>query len=626
MMLTTVPVHAAGTVTITNAADGSSSINFTTAQKNVGDTFVVNITLSNGANIATWQLALQWNNSLLHFVSMSLPADNIFFNKGPVVSPPDNSTPGLVVMGAAVSAGQTPFNGSGRIAQLTLKIVAAPKPGHSVETDISFEGLSVDTFFLDPSLTDLTGNYTWTKAQYTYTAPPPPPPPPAILYINPQKVVDPLLNPGMEFNVALSILNGTDVNSWGTSIVYDNSILNATGVVEGDFLKSLNSTIFSFNIQQNYNATNGLIQMSCALSTGGANGNGNLSAITFAILGSGQSAIKIVNASLLDPSSLTLPFNTTDGYFNNVLRAMLNVDPPEVTGSQYVPGTTFTINVTLGGVQDFESSIFNLAYDPAVIQEIDINIPSVLGQTPIKKLQVDDTAGYIWANITFHSGISTITPVTLMTIQFQVLAMGVTPLNLTNTQLYDVNSNPITHDVQNGIFVGIIRHVAVTNVTTDIQVAYQGWNVLVNVTVKNKGNMTETINAHFYYDSTLDATTLVTSVVPNEERVIQMTWNTSAVVPSISHNYTISGTVDPAPYQTDLSDINFTDGTVNIRVMGDINGDGVVNMKDIAQLVQVFHTFPGKPNWNPLFDLDRNGIVDMRDIAICVMNFGKSAP
>jgi hypothetical protein len=166
-----IPAHAAaGSVSIINAADGSSNFNFTTAQKNVGDTFLINITLINGANISTWQIAIQWDNSLLNFVSMVLPADNIFWNKSAVQSPPDNSTPGLVVMGANVGAGQTPFFGSGRIAQLTLKIVSAPGPGQSVQSDIKFEGLGIDTFFLDPALGDLSGNYDWNPALYKYSS------------------------------------------------------------------------------------------------------------------------------------------------------------------------------------------------------------------------------------------------------------------------------------------------------------------------------------------------------------------------------------------------------------------------------------------------------------------------
>jgi hypothetical protein len=622
MMLTVAPAHAATTtMELVNRLDGTHQFNFTTAQKSVNDTFDVNITIGNVIELSSWQAGVAWDPTLLDFVSFVLPADNVLAYGSPVST--YSVTPGYVVGGASLGPSATHnFTGSGRLAVLTLKIIKGVSSSglRQVQCDLAFESLGTDTFLLS-GLASI--DFVAVNAHYTYTAPPPPP---ATLYINPSKVVDPTLVPGTQFDVALSIVNATNVNSWSTGILYDNTVLNASDVVEDEFLKSLNSTSFSFTIQQDYNATNGLIQMSCALSSGGANGNGNLSTITFKVLGSGQSAIKIVNASLLDPSSLALPFSTLDGYFNNVLMAELSINPPEVTGSQYVPGTTFTINVTLGGVEDFESSIFNLTYAPSVIQEIDINVPTVLGQTPIKKLQVDDSAGYIWANLTFHSGISTFAPVTLMTVQFEVLAMGVSPINLTDTQLYDVNGNPITHDVQHGIFIGIIRHVAVTNVTTDIQVAYQGWNVLVNVTVKNKGNMTETVNVHFYYDDTLGGTTTATSLISDEERVVQMVWNTATVVPSVSHNYTIFGTVDPAPYQTDLSDINFTDGTVNIRVMGDVNGDGVVNMKDIAQLVQVFHTFPGKPGWNPLFDLDRNGITDMRDIAICVMNFGKSAP
>jgi hypothetical protein len=101
-------------------------------------------------------------------------------------------------------------------------------------------------------------------------------------------------------------------------------------------------------------------------------------------------------------------------------------------------------------------------------------------------------------------------------------------------------------------------------------------------------------------------------------------WDTSTV--QACHNYTILGTADPVPYQTDLSDVNFTDGKVKIRLMGDVNGDGRVDMKDIAQLVAVFRSSPSKPNWDLLNDLDRNMIVDMRDIAICIMHFNEHCP
>lgn len=618
--LTVTPVHAVSTtLEIINAVDGTHEFNFTTAQKSVGDTFTVNITVLNVANLSAWQVGIQWNSSLLTYKSLSMTSSSLF----PINAKDESQVAtGLVIAGGQQAIGATPISGNLTLAQLTLNISQGVSSSglRQVQCDISFEGLQPngDTFMLS-GLTSIP--FTAIIGHYTYTAPPPPP---ATLFINPPKVVNPTLTAGTQFNVSLDIKSATSVNLWFADILYDNTILNATNVQEGDFLQSVGPTSFNFTIQQDYNGTNGLISVSCSLLSGGTNGNGTLATITFQVLGLGQSAISVTDVILRDPFGLSLPFNTADGYFNNILLAKLSVDPPVVTGPEYVIGSTFTINVTLQEVQDFKTAIFNLTYVPSIVQEIDINIPSVLGQVPIKKVQYDDDAGYIWVNMTFHDGISTINPVTLMTVQFQVLGLGVSPLNLTDTHLYDIGGNPITHEVHHGIFIGIIHHVAVTDVAADLPVAYQGWIVYVNVTVKNEGNATETFDAHFYFDGNLGNTTTVTNLDPDQVRVMLLMWNTSTA--QACHNYTILGTVDPVPYQTDLSDVNFTDGKVKIRLMGDVNGDGRVDMKDIAQLVAVFRSSPIKPNWDLLNDLDRNAIVDMHDIAICIMHFNEHCP
>jgi len=58
---------------------------------------------------------------------------------------------------------------------------------------------------------------------------------------------------------------------------------------------------------------------------------------------------------------------------------------------------------------------------------------------------------------------------------------------------------------------------------------------------------------------------------------------------------------------------------------GDLNGDGTVNIKDIAILVKLFGTTPASPQWNPNADLNGNLRVDMRDIALAVQAFGNTA-
>jgi len=619
-----VPVHAVSTtLEIVNPLNGTHEFNFTTAEKSVGDTFVVNITITNIANLFSWQVGIQWDPTLLQFVSMVYPSDHIFAPQGPLVAGPDSTVPGKVVYSVSAPAGGSSFNGTGRLAQLTLKIIKAVYSSgpRRVDCNITFEGLGVDTFLLDKNSLDIP--YTPVDGHFSYSAPYIPPPP-AKLYISPPRVVDPTLIPGSAFTVNLTLSNATDVHSWSAKVLYVNSILNATNVVEGSFLSSVNATTFSSTIQYGYNATHDMIQMSCSLSEGGANGKGELATMTFQVLAFGQSPIAILDPDLRDSLDTLLPFTKTDGYFNNVLIGRLSIDPSEVTGPGYVPGATFAINVTLDDVENLKTCIFNLTYISSVIQEININIPSVLGQIPVKKLQVDDDAGYIWTNITYRNGITTYEPVTIMTVEFTVVAMGVSPINLTDTQLFDIGNQPITHEVSHGIFIGLIRDVAVLNVQPDLHMAYQGWIVYINVTVKNKGNLTETFDVHFYYDSNLGNTTTVLGLAPDEERIMPLKWNTSTVQPC--HNYSISATADPVPYEMNLADNSLTDGNVKIRWMGDVNGDGRVDMRDINQCVQGFRTYPGHQNWNPDNDLDRSSMVDMRDILICVINFNKACP
>ncbi len=55
---------------------------------------------------------------------------------------------------------------------------------------------------------------------------------------------------------------------------------------------------------------------------------------------------------------------------------------------------------------------------------------------------------------------------------------------------------------------------------------------------------------------------------------------------------------------------------VAAKVLGDVNGDGVVNCADLALIKASFGSRSGAPAFNPDVDLDSNGLVDIRDLAI----------
>jgi hypothetical protein len=107
----------------------------------------------------------------LDFDNFIVPTDHIFATMSPVTAGPDTSIPGLAIYGAASGFGKGSFNGTGRLAQVTLKIKQAVGTGQSVQCDISYEGMGVDTFLLDRNGGDITSGYTFNIAHYKYSGP-----------------------------------------------------------------------------------------------------------------------------------------------------------------------------------------------------------------------------------------------------------------------------------------------------------------------------------------------------------------------------------------------------------------------------------------------------------------------
>ena len=57
-------------------------------------------------------------------------------------------------------------------------------------------------------------------------------------------------------------------------------------------------------------------------------------------------------------------------------------------------------------------------------------------------------------------------------------------------------------------------------------------------------------------------------------------------------------------------------------MLGDVNGDGVVDVYDALLVRAAFGSKPGDPNWNPEADLNQDEIIDVYDGLIVRMNFG----
>jgi len=75
------------------------------------------------------------------------------------------------------------------------------------------------------------------------------------------------------------------------------------------------------------------------------------------------------------------------------------------------------------------------------------------------------------------------------------------------------------------------------------------------------------------------------------------------------------------------NDMVFT-GTDTILVsslIGDVNVDGKVDVKDIQMAAMAFGSYPGHPRWNPNVNFIKDNKIDLKDIYLIARNFGKQA-
>lgn len=175
---------------------------------------------------------------------------------------------------------------------------------------------------------------------------------------------------------------------------------------------------------------------------------------------------------------------------------------------------------------------------------------------------------------------------------------------------------------------GVYHDVAVTSVTPSDTQAYVGEMVNITVVAENQGTSTENFNVTTRYENTtlgifeIVGTQEVTGLAPEQNVVLTFIWNTTDVQPCIY--YTIKAEASTVPDEFDTSDNTYTDGTVKIKMKGDVNGDGSVDVIDLSIVSMAYGSFEGEPDYNPDADLNKDGVVDMRDLATVARNLGNT--
>ena len=117
-------------------------------------------------------------------------------------------------------------------------------------------------------------------------------------------------------------------------------------------------------------------------------------------------------------------------------------------------GETKVISIDVANVVDLYGFEFKLKYDTYLLDAIDVAEGDFLksgGDTFVSKMEINDTAGYVWVVITLMSAPSGVSGNgTLATITFKAINSGISQLGLYDTILGDSCGDPIPHTVENG--------------------------------------------------------------------------------------------------------------------------------------------------------------------------------
>ncbi len=578
------------------------------------DTFAITVLIENipaDPGLAGLQFEISWDDTVLNGVSMTEELfsnvtppgeeDNIWKLKHKVFADHVEYAYTYLDISRAISGGYLPISGNYTVAIVTLKVVGIG------QTNLDL----YNTKPSDPVPQPLP--HTAEDGYFKNS----PPAPPAELYVDPSRILNLTLTPCHNFTVNINIANASDVYYLEFKLGFDTTIVHATDIDSGDFIPLAATPTTEIN------NTAGYVWFSVVLGTS-KSGNGTLATITFHVEGLGKTTLDLYETELLDVVVNPLAHTTSDGSFNNILLAKLAVDPDEIIDPSLLPPSTFTINITIADVEDLYGYEFNLTYSPDVLICLMVTIHDVLNETNYyPNLIMDNTNGYVKLNVTYYPPAVPITvtpPTPLATLKFRVRGLGATNLTLTDTALVDSAGNPIPHETYSGYFLSLIRDIAVIDVFPSPAEIYEGQETNITVTVRNEGNISETFDIEIYYESTLITTITVINLAPNANTTETITWDTTGVSPGY---HTISAEVPEIPFEIDTGDNVFIDGILRIKIMGDLNGDDVVDILDAVIASTAFGSRPGDPNWNPEADLNGDGEVDILDMILLSKNFGK---
>lgn len=175
------------------------------------------------------------------------------------------------------------------------------------------------------------------------------------------------------------------------------------------------------------------------------------------------------------------------------------------------------------------------------------------------------------------------------------------------------------------VITSAVKHdITILEVWVNTPHEYPGRIVNVTVVVKNNGEIADSFNITTYRDAVPIGSFAVNNLSVGDSRTAVCPWNTSGLAPY--YNWTISA---QAPFPGDANPVDNTlvDGQVYVKMYGDVNADGHIDIFDLVAGAIAFGATPSDPRWNPQADLvEEFGLVNVFDLTMVMIHFNEQAP
>lgn len=572
--------------------------------------FNISVKVSNVTELYGFDIKFRWDPAVLDYVghTAKVPVetypDGVLYETIIPLKDDVNATAGTYWLAATSLWPAASFNGTGIFFEMTFHVKAIGRTILEIYSS---------------SLAHVSGNPIIHNVEHgfftNYV------PTPADIYVDPNKVIDANLTPCNNFTVDVNLNGVVDLELLEFWLQYNTTVLDINATANPILQPSVTVEIFE---------AEGRMRLTASLSPS-ITGDFNLATVTFHVEATGESALDLYNVTLVDDWGDPIPYEEPgDGFFSNVLKARLFVDPAELIDPLLTPGSEFSIEIKVEDVIDLYGYRFNLSYDTMVLTCLGAVISPPTNDTYFTtEIEIVDEAGYIVVNVTYHhpaEPITLLSATTVVTIYFQVQSFGCTVLDLHDTRLVDQFGDPIAHDVEDGFFCTLVADVAIVSVEPSRNTTYSlGCWTIVNVTVvaANVGDTTETFNVTAYYGNNTIGTLPVIDLLPGQNTTLTFIWNTTGLEPC--SNFAMSAEASPVPYELNLTNNIMINGFVKIKIVGDVNGDGAVDIFDLVLAADAYGSVIGDPDYNPEADVAPNcGIVDIFDIVTITSRYGQS--